>query len=164
MATGGDAGQLLELVRTAAHENAKLGRALTTFGLLSVVGGIGFFAVTLAFPFEAEALVTYRKIAGGLAGYGLPAFLYGLVIVLRGETWITYVSLLGVLICSLAVLVFLGTYPAQWNGTGSPDYMLVGLAAYSVGVMFCAFGTGGAVGCPDPRDDSDDFVWGDPPR
>lgn len=164
MATGGDPGQILRFVRTAAHENAKLGRALTTFGILSVIGGLGFFLVTMAFPFDAQSLMTYRKIAGGLAGYGLPAFLYGLVIVLRGETWITYVSLLGVLLCSLAVLLFLAMYPAQWTTTGSPNYMLIGLVTYSFGAMLCSFGTGGAVGCPDARTQDSGFVWGEPPR
>lgn len=163
MATGGGAGRLLEIVRSATHENATLGRALTTFGLVSVVGGVGFFAVTLTVPFEPGPLVTYQKLAAGLAGYGFPAFLYGLVIVLRGETWVTYVSLLGVLACALAVLLFLGTYPTQWDLATAPEYVVAGLGTYCLGAMLCSFGAGGAVGCP-ASDEEDGFVWGDPPE
>lgn len=163
MDTGGDAERILRSLRRVTPGNGRLGRVLAIFGLLSVLGGIGFLVVSVTVPLDPEVVLVYRELAVGLAGYGLPAFLSGLVVSRRGEAWVEYASLLGVLACSFAVLLFVWAYPTRWNVTGGSGYVIAGPVSYGLGTMLCALGVGGAIGCSTPQDGADEFIWGDPP-
>lgn len=164
MATDADAGGLLRTLRRPSPRNARLGRVLAVIGVLSVLGGVGFSVATVTLPLDPAFVPIYRELAVGLAGYGLPAILAGLVVAQRSEAWVDYVSLLGVLACSLAVLLFVWTYPTRWNVADGSGYVIAGLVSYCLGVMLCAFGVGGAAACPDARDGEEEFIWGNPPE
>lgn len=162
MTTDGGAGRQPDPLQRAPSGNVKLGRILAIIGILSILGGVGFFVVTATVSLAPAFLPIYRELAVGLAGYGLPAVLSGLVVAQRSEAWVDYVSLLGVTACSLAVLLFVWTYPARWSVTGGTGYVIAVLVTYSLGLMICAFGAGVAVGCSTPEDEEDEFIWGDP--
>jgi hypothetical protein len=167
MATRGAPGKLFEIVGEAGRENTRLGQAFVLFGLLSIVGGVGLFVLTETFRFDPDAFLTYRRAAAGLAGYGLPAFLYGLVVVAGGNSRAAEVGVVGVLLSGLAVFAFFLAYPTQWDLATSPTYVVGTLAAYGLGVMLSSFAAGGAMLARLDADDADDetgFVWGDPPE
>ena len=68
--SGGPSGTLFELVGERMEENTRLGQAFVLFELLSGGGG-GLFVPTKA---SGEGtFLTCRRVAVGLAGYGLPA-------------------------------------------------------------------------------------------
>jgi hypothetical protein len=145
MATRGASGQLFELVREGNRGNTRLGQTFVLFGILSVVGGIGVFVLTETFRFDTGAVWTYRRIGGGLAGYGLPAFLYGLVVASGGDSRAIDVGVVGLLFSVLAVFAFFVTYPVGWDVATSPALVGGTLAVYTIGAMFGAFAAGGAV-------------------
>ena len=157
------------------------------FGLLSVVGGVGLFLVTETFQFEEGAFLAYRRAAAGFAGYGLPAFLYGLVVTMEGNTRTVAVGVVGVLLSALAVFAFFTAYPGQWDLATSPTFVVGSLAVYGVGAMLSSFAAGGAMLArideeyqpgeeretgPETETETEaetetetetGFVWGDPP-
>ncbi|MEF8843477.1 MAG: hypothetical protein V5A62_17930 [Haloarculaceae archaeon] len=147
MATGGGSGELFAAIREANHDNARLGWTLLLFGVLSVAVGTGLFVVTEVVRFDTETLRTYRKFAGGLVGYGLPMFFYGITVAADGDrvTRTSDVGVLGVLLGALAVVGFLATYPERWHAAGSTSYVIVTLGVYALGTMLCVAAAGGAV-------------------
>lgn len=167
MATRGVPGKLFEVVGETGRENARLGQVFVLFGLLSVVGGVGLFVLTETFPFEPEAFVTYRRAAAGLAGYGLPAFLYGLVVVAGGSSRAVEVGVLGVVLSAVAVFAFFLAYPTEWDLATAPIYVLGTLGTYALGAMLGSFAAGGAMLArldAEEPDDETGFVWGNPPE
>ena len=152
MATRGDSGQLFALLREASHSDARVGETFVLFSVLSIIGGLGLFGLTETFRFDAGAFWTYRTIAGGLVGYGLPALLYGIAVATsddEGEDEFenrraTDVGVVGVLLAALAVIAFFLTYPEQWHGAGALAYVAPTLAVYALGVLLCSVAAGGA--------------------
>jgi len=155
MATSGGPGRLFAAIREANHDNARLGRTLLLFGVLSVVAGVGLLVATEVVRFGTGTLPTYRKFAGGLVGYGLPVFLYGITVA-AGEDGVTRASVVGVfgvLLAALAVAVFLATYPEQWHAAGAGRYVVPTLGVYALGTLLCSAAVGGAVlAGPDATD------------
>jgi hypothetical protein len=168
MATGGGSGKLFELVGEPMEENTRLGQAFVLFGLLSVVGGVGLFVLTEAFAFEEGAFLTYRRVAVGLAGYGLPAFLHGVVLVSGGHSRAGEVGVIGVVLSALAVFAFFAAYPEGWSLAAEPRYVIGTLAVYVLGAMLGSFAAGGAMLASRESDDDSaeetGFIWGDPPE
>lgn len=150
-------------VRSADYETARLGQALALGGVLAFVGGYGLFVAGESLEHASEAFWAYRTLAGAVAGLGLPAFLLGLVVALPDVGRNSYVSVVGVLLCSAAILLFLATYPDQWNVAGSPDYVIETVTVYGLGAMLCSAAAGGAVNCHFENEDVTGFVWGGPP-
>jgi hypothetical protein len=152
MATRGDSGQLFVLLREASHSDARVGETFVLFSVLSIIGGLGLFGLTETFRFDAGAFWTYRTIAGGLVGYGLPALLYGIAVATsddEGEDEFenrraTDVGVVGVLLAALAVIAFFVTYPEQWHGAGALAYVAPTLTVYALGVLLCSVAAGGA--------------------
>lgn len=151
---------LVRTIRTTTYENARLGRALALVGVLSFVGGYGLFVAGESLEYASESFWTYRTFAGGIGGLGLPAFLLGLVVALPDFGRNTYVSLLGAVLCSAAIVLFLFTYPGQWNVAGSPDYVVETVTVYGLGAMLCSAAAGGAINCHFENENITGFVWG----
>jgi len=147
-------------VRSATDRNARIGQAMALFGILAFLGGYGLFLAGESLGYASESYWTYRQFAGVFAGLGLPALLYGLVVALPDVGRNTYVSLVGVLLCSAAVALFFVTYPDQWNVAGSPDYVVETVTVYGLGAMLCSAAAGGAVNCHFENEDVTGFIWG----
>lgn len=167
MATRGGSGQLFEMIRDGGQENARLGQMFVLFGLLSVVGGLGLFVLTEWYRFDESVFLTYRRAAVGFAGYGLPAFLYGLVVVMEGGKRAVEVGVAGVLLSAAAVVAFFFTYPAGWALQANPIFVGGTLGVYVLGAMLTSFAAGGAMFATLDEDDEPDeeagFIWGEPP-
>jgi hypothetical protein len=179
MATRGVSGKLLDVVGEREGENTRLGQAFVLFGLLSVVGGVGLLVLIETFEFEPEAFLTYQRIGIGVAGYGLPVFLYGVVVLGGGGRRETEAALVGGLLSTFAVILFVIAYSGRWEALASPAYTAGALSVYGFGTTLCSVGAGRAVfpeGAPDdggadPGADpgieieaESEFIWGDPPE
>lgn len=155
---------LVRTVRTAAGGNVRIGKALALAGLLAFVVGYGVFLAAESVEYGTGTFWTYRTLAGGIAGLGLPAFLLGLVVALPEVGRNTYVSIGGALLCAAAIALFLVTYPDQWNVAGGPDYLVETVTVYGLGAMICSAAAGGAVNCHFENENITGFIWGDPPE
>lgn len=175
MATGGGAGWLVETIGGGRRGNTRLGQAFVLFGLLSVVGGLGLFALTETFRFDPDAVRTYRGVAVGMAGYGLPAFLLGLVVVSGGGKPEIKVALVGGLLSTVGAFLLLTARFGPWEVLASPVYVVVALAVYALGASVGSVGAAGAMLLGTESDERDDrtgieteaeseFVWGEPPE
>jgi hypothetical protein len=151
---------LANTVRSATRESARLGRALALVGIVAFVCGYGLFVAGESLQYASESFWTYRTYAGAIAGFGLPAFLYGLVVALPEVGRNSYVALVGALLCSAAILLFLATYPDQWNVAGAPDYVVETVTLYGLGAMVCSAAAGGALNCHFENEDVTGFIWG----
>jgi hypothetical protein len=151
---------LARTVRTVTHEYGRLGQAVALVGILALLVGYGLFVAGESLEYASESFWTYRTYAGAIGGLGLPAFLLGLVIALPEVGRNTYVSLAGALLCTGAVLLFVVTYPDQWNVAGSPDYVVETVTLYGVGAMVCSAAAGGALNCHFENEDITGFIWG----
>lgn len=159
-------GQLVEFVRETGDEEARVGRTLVLFGVVSLVGGVGVFALTGALRMAAGDVWAFRTAAGVFVGVGLPASLYGLVVLTSGGEQAVDVGRVGLLCCSVAVLGFLLTYPERWVAEGASGFAVVTLVVYGLGAMLCSAAAGSAVlahleGVEEP--DETGFIWGNPP-
>ncbi|MFC6940957.1 hypothetical protein ACFQE8_13460 [Salinirubellus sp. GCM10025818] len=154
---------LVGTIRSATYRNARIGQALALFGILAFLGGYGLFLAGESLGYASENYWTYRRFAGVLAGFGLPALLYGLVVALPDVGRNSYVSLAGAVLCSAAVVLFFGTYPERWNVAGSPDYVVETVTLYGLGAMLCAAAAGGAVNCHFEKESITGFIWGRSP-
>jgi len=151
---------LVVTIRSVTERNARIGRAMALFGILAFLGGYGLFLAAESLGHASESYWTYRQFAGVLAGLGLPALLYGLVVALPDIGRNTYVSIAGVVLCSAAVALFFATYPDQWNVAGSPDYVVETVTVHGLGVMLCSAAAGGAINCHFENEDITGFIWG----
>jgi hypothetical protein len=169
MAAGRRVGTLFGLAGEPVEWNTRLGRALVLFGLLSVVGGVGLFVLAGTSRFDPAAVRTYRRIAVGIVGYGLPVFLCGLVVVEDGSVRAVEVAAVGVLLSTLAVVALLAVYPERWSPTAGPVGPMGAAAVYGLGTLLCAAAayatmlTGPARDGERGADDESEFVWGKPP-
>ena len=147
--------------RRPARTSGSGRRALV--GLLASVGGYGLFLAAESVEYGTGAFWTYRTLAGGIAGLGLPAFLLGLVVALPEVRRNTYVSLVGSLLCAAGIVLSLATYPDQWNVAGSPDYVVETVTVYGLGAMLRS-AAGGAVNCHFENEEITGFIRGSPPE
>jgi hypothetical protein len=181
MATGGSSGRFLEVLEGGQRGTPRLGQAFVLFGLLSVVAGVGLFVLTGTFQFHPDAVRTYRRVAVSAAGYGLPAFLLGVVVVTGGERWGIVAALVGGLLSTFAVVLFLTAYFGPWEVFAAPVYVEASIAVYALGTVLGVVGGGGSILLevdPDPDPDPDagrdgreieigaesEFIWGEPPE
>lgn len=159
-------GQLVTFVRETSDEGTRVGRTLVLFGVVSLVGGVGIFALTGTLRMAAGDVWAFRTVAGGLVGAGVPAVLYGLVVLAAGGDRAVDVCRVGLLLCAVAVLGFLLSYPGRWVAEGASGYAVVTLVVYGVGAMLCSAAAGSAVlahleTVEEP--DETGFIWGSPP-
>jgi len=153
---------LTEAYDGAEREVTSLRRLYTGTGLvvlgavLSVVAVVlattdlfASLSTTIADPYgtiEAHAgseigHYTSVRIAGTLAGVGVPAALVGLFIVLPAGRWVRAAGAISASLCLFGVTLFWYAYPLHWRGVGD-DLTLQVSAVYLVGLfiaVWCLF-------------------------
>jgi hypothetical protein len=126
-------------------------------------------------PFGPDAFLTYRRLAVGAAGYGLPAFLYGVVAVAGGGRREVGAALVGGVLSTFAVVLFLTARSGWLAVLDAPVYAAAALVVYALG---STLGGAGAVGAmlleaePEGHEDgtgieieaASEFIWGEPPE
>lgn len=93
------------------------GGALFVLGALSVVAAILALTTGLGDLVGATTEVTARRLAGVLAGLGIPAMFVGVVAVLPTSTRQRTGVLVGTLLSVAGVALFRYAYPTRWTGT-----------------------------------------------
>lgn len=117
-------------------------------GTFAVVGWILYLWSELSAGGTAWVV---REAAIATASAGLPVVFFGLVTLLTADDLvekpaISYAKYGGVVLCGLAVLLFVYAYPTAWNVSGF-DYSLSGVTIYGLGIATLLVTTGSAVGC-----------------
>ncbi|WP_434522282.1 DUF7139 domain-containing protein [Halorubrum sp. AS12] len=111
---------------------------------LGVIGVVVFlYSATL----DPTALSTYavREVAAVAGAVGLPALLFGIVVLLPVDRRMLYLASAGVAVTLAGVGVFTWAYPHNWNVVVNPDYSAQVVAVYSVGLVAVIGATGGAL-------------------
>ena len=111
--------------------------------------GVGVIAVVLGLVFGTTDLLarfgygTYgaRKLAGALAGLGVPAVFVGIFAILPASRRVRAAAAIGASVAVLGVAMFWSVYPADWAGYGR-DLTLPVAAVYFLGTvvtLWCLF-------------------------
>lgn len=111
---------------------------------LGVIGVVVFlYSATL----DPTALSTYavREVAAVAGAVGLPALLFGIVVLLPVDRRMLYLAAAGTAVTLAGTGAFVWAYPHNWNVVVNPDYSAQVVAAYSVGLVAVIGATGGAL-------------------
>jgi cytochrome c biogenesis protein CcdA len=110
-----------------------VGAGLFALGAAMVVGSIVVATTTLGAQFGLDRIAA-RRLAGVLAGLGLPATVLGVFAVLPAGRTTRAASVIGASVTVFGVALFWVAYPDQWFGTG--DALAAATAVvYVAGVM-----------------------------
>lgn len=124
-----------------------LGGGLTMGGLaLSLLGWLVFLWNELTATFGTAGFYTVREVAIVATGLGIPVFLLGVITMLLGSDRVTALAGAGVVACVGAVLLFVATYPGQWD-TASQFNAPIGVTLYGLGATVLVFAAGAAYSC-----------------
>ncbi|RQG90260.1 hypothetical protein EA462_09780 [Natrarchaeobius halalkaliphilus] len=100
------------------------GTALVLFGAILAVVAVLMAATDLfsgfvtALSWEMAPQYASVRIAGGLAGLGVPAALVGVFIVLPANRRVKAAAAISASLCLFGVVLFWHAYPYHWNGVG----------------------------------------------
>ncbi len=108
------------------------GLALFALGTLASVLGLLLATTGLAAPFGLDTFGA-RRLAGTLAGLGVPAVVVGIAVVLPASERLRIAAAVGAALAVVGVGLFRLAYPADWWGYGA-DYTLAVTAVYALGV------------------------------
>ncbi|ELZ53437.1 MULTISPECIES: DUF7139 domain-containing protein [Halorubrum] len=111
---------------------------------LGVIGVVVFlYSATL----DPTALSTYavREVAAVAGAVGLPALLFGIVVLLPVDRRMLYLAGAGTAVTLAGTGAFVWAYPHNWNVVVNPDYSAQVVAVYSVGLVAVIGATGGAL-------------------
>lgn len=123
-------------------QDVYVGFALFFSGIaLGVIGLVVFLWSNTVSPTDA-GFWQLREIAIAFTTLGLPAFLLGIVVLLPVSSRMVSTASAGVALCVVALGVFVGAYPHQWNVVGTTDYSVYGIVLYSAGLTMLAASTG----------------------
>lgn len=103
-------------------------------GLVLVGGGALAVAAALGVLAVGGDSTTTKRFAGVAAGLGIPAMLFGLVVVLPASTQNRRRVFLGAALAAVGVVLFWIAYPDQWTRTGD-SLAFPTLALYGLGCM-----------------------------
>ncbi|MFC7154935.1 permease [Halomarina halobia] len=121
-----------------------LGFALFFGGLGLGLSGLALFVYEGTLPGPGKTY-WFREIAFAVGASGLPTLLLGVTVLLPVERRARYAALGGATICLVAVALFVGTYPYQWDVRGGPDYSVQGVGIYAVGLVAVVAATAAAL-------------------
>lgn len=122
----------------ASVRRRSLGGGLFVAGVSLAVLGV-VFGTTDLLARLGYGLYDSRRIAGALAGFGVPALLLGVVTVLPADRRVRLVAAVGAAIAALGVIWFWSVYPAHWAGYGR-DLTLPVTALYLLGLTLTVAG------------------------
>lgn len=94
------------------------GAALFAAGALAVVVGMLLVTTPLSALAGASGEQAAQRLAGLLAGLGIPAALLGVVAVLPARRHERAGAVVGAAVCVLGVALFWHAYPVRWTGSG----------------------------------------------
>jgi len=116
------------------------GASLFAAGAAMVVGSIAVATTGVGAQFGL-GLVEGRRVAGILAGLGLPAVFLGVFTVLPAGPTARAASVIGASVSVLGVALFGYVYPARWFGAGDPLAVVTVLVYFAGGVttLACLF-------------------------
>ena len=120
------------------------------FGLFSAgiaLGVIGVVVFLYSATLDPTALSTYavREVAAVAGAAGLPALLFGIVVLLPVDRRMLYLAAGGVAITLVGTGAFTWAYPYNWNVVANPDYSAQIVAGYTLGLVAVIGATGGAL-------------------
>ncbi|WP_049928482.1 DUF7139 domain-containing protein [Halopiger goleimassiliensis] len=101
----------------------------------------GSWASTEQYPSGETELYASVRIAGALAGLGVPAVLVGIFMVLPAGRWVRAAGAISASLCLLGVTLFWYAYPIHWRGHGEELTLQVS-AVYLLGLfiaVWCLF-------------------------
>ncbi len=110
----------------------RLGLALFSLGTLASVLGLFVATTGLASTLGLDTFAA-RRLAGTLAGLGVPATVVGIAVVLPASDRLRVAAAVGAALAVVGVGLFRLAYPADWWGYGN-DYTLAVSAVYALGV------------------------------
>jgi len=116
------------------------GASLFAVGTAMVVGSIAVATTGVGAQVGLDTIEA-RRVAGLLAGVGLPAAFLGVFAVLPAGPTTRAASVIGASVSVLGVALFGVAYPAQWFGAGDPMAVVTVLVYFggAVTTLFCLF-------------------------
>lgn len=121
-------------VRGRTNRRFYLGAALFATGALAVVVGI-VFATTDVLASVGIGTYGSRKLAGLLAGLGVPSVFVGIFSVLPARRQERAIAAVGASVAVFGVALFWHAYPARWYGA-TPDHLTLPVVAiYFLGTL-----------------------------
>ncbi|WP_096393357.1 permease [Halorubrum trapanicum] len=111
---------------------------------LGVIGVVVFlYSATL----DPTALSTYavQEVAAVAGAVGLPALLFGIVVLLPVDRRMLYLAGAGIAVTLVGTGAFTWAYPHNWNVVVNPDYSAQIVALYTLGLVAVIGATGGAL-------------------
>jgi hypothetical protein len=111
------------------------GAASIAVGALAVLVGVLVVTTPLAELLGASDAQAARRLAGQLAGLGVPLALVGVVSVLPSRRRERVGVIAGAGVCALGVAVFSHAYPGHWAGGASPLAFLTAITYFAGGCV-----------------------------
>jgi len=122
-------------VRTVTTaRRVSLGASVFVVGVAMVVGSVGTATTAVGAQFGLD-LIEARRLAGILAGVGLPAAILGVFTVLPASRAARAAAAIGASLSVLGVTLFSVAYPTHWFETGASALALASLLVYFAGAI-----------------------------
>ncbi|WP_424014922.1 DUF7139 domain-containing protein [Halorubrum xinjiangense] len=120
------------------------------FGLFSAgiaLGVIGVVVFLYSATLDPTAASTFavREVAAVVGAVGLPALLFGIVVLLPVDRRMLYLAGAGIAVTLAATGAFTWAYPHNWNVVVNTDYSAQIVAVYTLGLVAVIGATGGAL-------------------
>ncbi|ELZ51203.1 putative permease [Halorubrum distributum JCM 9100] len=120
------------------------------FGLFSAgiaLGVIGVVVFLYSATLDPTAASTFavREVAAVAGAVGLPALLFGIVVLLPVDRRMLYLAGAGIAVTLAATGAFTWAYPHNWNVVVNTDYSARIVAVYALGLVAVIGATGGAL-------------------
>ena len=150
MSEADDENVLIEYYRRYVGDPDRTIDVYAGFGLFSAgiaLGVIGVVVFLYSATLDPTALSTYavREVAAVAGAVGLPALLFGIVVLLPVDRRMLYLAGAGVAVTLVGTGAFVWAYPYNWNVVPNPDYSAQVVAVYTVGLVAVIGATGGAL-------------------
>ncbi|EMA23592.1 DUF7139 domain-containing protein [Haloarcula argentinensis] len=126
--------------RVASRRQQLVGTTLFLVGVAGLVGAIALATTSIGSRYGLDAYAA-RRIAGGIAGLGLPSVILGVFAVFPASRRIRLTALGGTGVAAVGVVLFLSLYPYSWTSSDPLLALLTG-AVYFAGIVttfWCLF-------------------------
>lgn len=141
---------LIEYYRQYVGDPERTVDVYAGFGLFFAgiaLGVIGVVVFLYSATLDPTALSTFavREVAAVAGAVGLPALLFGTVVLLPVDRRMLYLAGVGVAVTLAGTGAFTWAYPHNWNVVVNPDYSAQIVAVYTLGLVAVIGATGGAL-------------------
>lgn len=114
-------------------------------GIALGIAGVVVFLYSATLPQNTLSTYAVREVAAVAGAVGLPALLFGVVVLLPVDRRMLYLAGVGTAITLGGTGLFVWAYPYNWNVVPSPDYSAQVVAVYTLGLVAVIAATGGAL-------------------